>query len=484
MDEHVALYVRLSPRPDGSYEGVDLQEAAGRRYAASNWPGRPVVVYADTGLSASGNGPRPRYEALREQIRGGRVAHLWTVEQTRLERTETGWFALAAELDAAAILEVHTDRDGVVRVGDDVAGIKAVIAAGEIRRLRRRVSDRLDANAAAGTPPGSTPFGFRHTAAENGVKTYAIVTEQAEVVRDAAAKVLSGWSLTSIVRRLVDAGVRGSRGGHLTTTAVRAMVTTPAVAGLRVHQGRIVGRGNWPPILDEATWRAGCDRLGAARTVTTSGGRAYPVAGPGQRRVARRYLLTGGLARCAVCGAELVGTLKQFRRGRRVAYYVCSMKPKHGGRGCVGIQAEPCERHVLTELMAALATPEFVAALTTDQHADRRDEITTSLEDLQRKRRDLAAQWARELTVAEWQSARDELDAQENLLRVELAEIPAPLGDVDPRALTDPRVWAGMLLDERREMVRLFVPRVTVGRATPPFVRVDLSRVRIDWRTA
>ena len=37
---YVALYLRLSPRPDGSYEGVDVQEWWGREYAAKTWPGR------------------------------------------------------------------------------------------------------------------------------------------------------------------------------------------------------------------------------------------------------------------------------------------------------------------------------------------------------------------------------------------------------------------------------------------------------------
>ncbi len=46
------------------------------------------------------------------------------------KRQEIGWFVLAAELAEAGIGEVHTDRDGIVRVGDDAAAIKAVLAAG------------------------------------------------------------------------------------------------------------------------------------------------------------------------------------------------------------------------------------------------------------------------------------------------------------------------------------------------------------------
>ena len=113
---HAAIYARLSPRPDGNYDGVDIQEAQGRRYAARTWPGVPVVVYADEGISAANGDHRPAFETMREAIRAGDVAHIWAVEQSRLERREVGWFQLAAEIDAAGIREVHTDRDGIVRV--------------------------------------------------------------------------------------------------------------------------------------------------------------------------------------------------------------------------------------------------------------------------------------------------------------------------------------------------------------------------------
>jgi hypothetical protein len=46
---YAALYCRLSPRPDGSYEGVEDQEKWGREYAASKWPGEPVEVFPRAG---------------------------------------------------------------------------------------------------------------------------------------------------------------------------------------------------------------------------------------------------------------------------------------------------------------------------------------------------------------------------------------------------------------------------------------------------
>ncbi|MEN3307083.1 MAG: site-specific recombinase, partial [Micromonosporaceae bacterium] len=76
-ERYVAIYARLSPRPDGSYEGVPAQVKAGRAYAAQAWPGMAVKPFSDKGISAANGDHRPQYEALREAVARGEVAHLW-----------------------------------------------------------------------------------------------------------------------------------------------------------------------------------------------------------------------------------------------------------------------------------------------------------------------------------------------------------------------------------------------------------------------
>ena len=120
MSYYAALICRLSPRPDGKYEGVEDQEKWGRAYAAEHWPGLPVEVFADRGISAANGDHRPGLERFREWLADGRIAHVWAVEQSRISRETDGrypWFTLAAELDAAGVHEVHTQRDGIIRQG-------------------------------------------------------------------------------------------------------------------------------------------------------------------------------------------------------------------------------------------------------------------------------------------------------------------------------------------------------------------------------
>lgn len=484
MTKYVALVCRLSPRPDGSYEGVDLQEGWGRDYAASAWPDLPVEVFADRGVSASNGDHRPEFERFREWVAAGKIAHVWAVEQSRLERREAEWFQLAAELDAAGITELHTNRDGLIVVRGAVSGIKAVLNAEEIRKLKRRINDRLKENAGKGLPPGSRPFGYAHGKDDQGNNTYVIVPKQADAIRWAADKVLSGWSLSNIAAELRGRGLRGGHGGEITANTVKSMVTAPTISARRVHQGRIVGEGNWPPILDEQTRQAVKAKLDTNRVVRRRGGGTYPISSVRQKGnpAGRRYVLTGGLAVCGECGKPLYGSMKQ-RKNDTMPYLLCH--PKMGGKGCVGIMLDPTEKFVVDELFDELDKPEFLEAVAADTHADRRDAITAALEAIDGpggQREQLAELWATpgELTAAEWQTARRALAEHEQQLRAELAEVPPPLVNLD--IATARSAWPDMTLDEQREFLRLFIAKVTINRAKPGARSFDDGRVDIAWR--
>lgn len=478
MMQHVALYCRLSPRPDGSYEGVEDQETWGREYADDHWPGLPVVVYADTGISAANGDHRPRYEALRSALGRGEVAHLWTVEQSRIERTEVGWFAVAAEMDDAGVSELHTGRDGVIRVRDEVAGIRAVLAAGEVRKLRRRVRDTLAERAAQGRPSGASPFGYRHSTDPDNekVKTLEIIAEEAAIVRESADRFLSGWGLTRIAEDLRGRGFTGKYGGLITGGSVRKMISNAAVAGMRSYHGRTIP-GTWPAILERDVWDAVHDRLKAPRTVHRSDGKDLPVPLT-ERGWSRRYLLTGGIAFCGVCGAQLGATMKQVRK-RYMPYYLCLKK--YGGRSCVGIMGERTEDEVAARLLDELDRPAFRTAFGVDEHLERREGLTDQLRALDVRRNDLAAMWAAdEISADEWRAARAGLDQREHSLRADLAAIPPPVASVDFSMIREG--WKAMILDERREIIGMFVERVVIHRAKIGTRGFDPGRVAIEWR--
>lgn len=503
--KHAALYCRIS-QANGHADKIEDQERWGREYAAQTWPGLPVVTYADNDLSAARDDViRPAFERLKAAIAAGQVAEVWAKEQSRLQRIEVRWFEFAALCAANGITKVHTRAQGIIDVGGVVAGIQAVLAAHEVRQLTQRINDRLDKLAAAGRPAGATPFGYRHAVSDEGIKTYAIVPEQAKAIRWAAERVLAGWSLSHIAGELRERwGLHGAhrvkvrdasgqvvtdakgepvtRPSTLTAGAVRNMLTKPAIAGHRVHRGVDLGpgTGNWEPILDEDIWQACRAKLGGTRTVQRSDGRSY-VVGPAHKGhpPGRRYLLTGGLAVCGRCGAPMLGQVLQKYKGQ--PYLMCSRrKTKERSGACTGIMLTATEAHVVEALFAELDNPEFRAALAADEHEARRDELTAALAALDRQRAELAALWATpgELTTEEWRAARDGLAAQERKLRDELAALPPP-----PHAGIDGarEAWPHMTLDEQREFLRLFIRRVTIHPATPGRKGFDAGRVSIEY---
>jgi hypothetical protein len=279
-------------------------------------------------------------------------------------------------------------------------------------------------------------------------------------------------------------GLQGAHGGKIGPQAVRSMVTNPTIAGYRVLRKRIVGQGNWPAILDDETWQACRLKLSQPRRVTRKDGKGtYPVTERHQgNSTGRKYLLTGGLARCGVCGERMVGSLKKMKN-QRVPYLGCH--PNVGGRGCTGILLLNTEAHVVDALWAELDKPEFLNAISADEHGTRRDAIANALDAIEKQRGDLATLWATpgELTDTEWKEARRTLAENERQLRIELAELPPPVINVDIAGAR--AAWPDMTVDEKREFLRLFVTKVTVHKARPGHPRVfDAGRVTIEWRTA
>lgn len=480
MTQYVALCCRISRDKSGRTEGVQAQERWGREYAADTWPGVPVEVFADGNNSAMNpDGPRPEHDRFKEWLAAGRIGHVWAVEQSRLERDEMSWFGLAAELDAAGITHLHTKRDGLVNVRGVVAGIKAVINASEVRVMKARLADTLADKAGRGLPPGGAHACYRGAKTPDGEKTLEPIPERAEAYTWAADAVLSGWSLANVTTELRSRGVTGTRGGELGASSVRSTLLSPTIAGKRVHQGVTV-RGNWPAVLDESTWRAVTARLTADRVVQRSDGKAYLVQGRRRNHPGLKYLLTGGLVVCGVCEHELIGAPKVHRNGTRRPHYLCAIVK--GGRACVSAAMDRVDDVVMERLWAELDKPEFLHALAVDEHAERRDAIVKQLGDLEQQRTELAGMWsARQLTAAEWSTARSGLAEQERALSTTLAELPAPRARVDVAEAR--QAWPHMTLDERRDFVRLFIERVTIERAAAEGKRVfDPNRVSIDWR--
>jgi DNA invertase Pin-like site-specific DNA recombinase len=460
---YVAIYCRISDDRNGRGENVENQEGWGRAYAAEQWPNLPVRVYVDNDLSASKRHVRlPERERLRRDLAAGEIAQVWTVEQSRLQRRETDWFALADEFEDAGVTHLHTQRDGVRHVRDLAASIQAILNAEEARKLSKRVRDDMAEHARAGGIPGGTVYRYKRIA-ENGVKRLAIVPEQAAIIREIAERILAGETQTAIANDLHARGIVGPRGGRIWQSTVHSMVTNHTVAGKRVHDPGNTGKGvvypgSWEPILDEATWQRVRDRIGETKI-----GRWKST-----RPERYRYdTLLSGIITCADCpkggsAYAMVATNKLERRAAgstaRTLYYACRLC----GRG---INARAVDAYVEARLLDRL---DGLVDLRTPVDKWRHDKIKAELERIRRDRETWGVMLADgTMTTDTYVAAEARAAERVRALEAELRDLPTPDETLSADAV---RIgWDGGTIHERREIIGRFTTRVSVAAAPPGF---------------
>lgn len=403
-------------------------------------------------------------------LAAGRADALVVWDVDRLTRTprELEDVVDLAERRGIALASVGGDIDLATPQGRLTARIKGSVARHESEQLARRVQRKIAERAESGAPHGRTAYGWRREQIvdDQGRRLGSrdvIHPEQARVIRSAAAAILAGDSLRSVVGRLNAEGER-INGRPFTHPVLRDLLLRERNAGLRVHRGRVIGKAAWEPVLDEDTYR----RLVAALTDpsrrTTPGSQV-------------RWLLSG-LARCGKCGGPLRGLLAG-RDGRLSNSYVCTAGYH------VRINCPELEDLVQGLVVARLGQPDAAAALTRgdpEQAAAAREQHAAI-----RARLDLAADSFAAGQIDGGQLARitgklrPELERWEAAVRAasaapDLTDLAAP--DVAER-------WSSLSLDRRRAVIRLLLAGITVGPAAragrQPF---DPNRVRVQWATS
>ena len=217
------------------------------------------------------------------------------------------------------------------------ATIKTAVSEHEISMMKIRMRRAAKQKAERGEPKWKRAFGYSGD-------TYQLDPHTAPLVKQAYAAVLAGSSLGDVARMFNDAGAYGLTGRPWTQSTVSLFLRKPRNAGLRAHNGEIVGKGTWPALVDESTWRA-------AQSVLDAPGRA-----PGRKSV-RRHLLTGVL-QCGKCGHHVVG---QWTREGKIAY---SCRACRG----VSIRAEHVEPLLYGVVSGRLAMPDAIDLLKAELH--------------------------------------------------------------------------------------------------------------------
>jgi hypothetical protein len=234
-------------------------------------------------------------------------------------------------------------------------------------------------------------------------------------------------------------------------------------AGLRSHNGEIVGKGTWPALVDESTWRA-------AQAVLNADGRK-----PGRKSV-RKHLLTGVL-QCGKPGCG--GYLSALRTAKKALLYQCGFC--HG----VSVRAEHVEPLLYGIVAGRLAMPDAVDLLKAEIHDEAEAErLRTEKAALFTKLDELAVERAQGLLTGRQVQIATEVVQQQIDALTRKEEDQERLRVFDGIPLGKPEAAAAVkrLSPDRFRAVLDVLMTVTVlptgkgGRVFHP------ERVRVQWR--
>lgn len=429
-----------------------------------------VDVLVDNDRSAFSGRRRPAYERLLERLSAAEVDVVVAWHPDRLHRApielETFIDVLEA-VGAKAVTVMAGHWDLSTTSGRVSARIVGVVARGESEHKADRQRRKALELAQAGLPNGSgtRAFGFRPGNVE-------LAPVEAEMIRQAVRDVLDGASVRSIAARWQAMGVPTPRAGQLshptawTSQVVKKILTSPRIAGLRQHQGPdgATYPAVWPAIVDEITWRR-------ARTLLTDPARTT-------LHSARRYLLTGGVARCGIegCGAKLVARPRADKR----RCYVCATGVNFHGCGGIRVLADELEAYVVDRLVAWLAGQDLPDV------GDGPGVELMQLEETEAALVEIAEDYYVNRSVD-----RAAFDASTARLRTRLVQLRTVVAAREREAAArrlvgDPadlaERWAGLDLARQRAIVERYVGVVVVSSAVRGRNRFDSGRVEIAWR--
>ena len=281
-----AIYTRLSLAVMGDTTKVEDQARICRELcAARGW--HVHDVYCDNSKSAwQRNRKRKDWDRMLTDVESGKLNAIMIYHGDRLVRQPFDLETLINLADGKGIKLASPTGTRDLENGDDLFILRIEVAAAcreswstsrrkkaQYERMRRQGLIRPGGG-------GGRAFGFE----TDGVTHRP---DEIAVIREAAAAVIGGSSVRSVVAELNERGVRTTAGNVMRQGSFQRTLLLPRMAGL-MPDGESAAA--WEPVLDRGTW----ETLRALKGMRQNAG-----AGKGAA-----YLLSG-IARCGGCGHVL-----------------------------------------------------------------------------------------------------------------------------------------------------------------------------------
>jgi len=281
--------------------------------------------------------------------------------------------------------------DSGTELGLAVIRMLVNFASVESTSISLRISSRMQEMARGGTPLWrGRAFGFSSDA-------QTLVDEEAELIREAASRVIDGESPSEIAKDWRRRRIWTNTGNfHWVPGRVWAILMSHRLVGDNEFRGQVVARDCFPAILDRPTH---------AKVRAVLADTRHP------RRLTYPGLLTG-LLRCARCGANLhAGAIKRhLTNGDLATYrvYRCARPPTGCGRP--NVNADYVETLVTEAVLCRIEARRLIEPIP-DLPADADDRLIEAYGRYSAAVVELTTDYFvhRKLTREEWRAARDGL---------------------------------------------------------------------------
>lgn len=351
-----------------------------------------VDVVEDGGISAyKGKRERPGYNQVLDLIRRGEVDRVVCYNVDRLHRSTRQLLDYLELCRSHGVITEATQGAGINPMSSDGV-LLATILGSVTEQESNRKSERVLRSQRQAAEQGVFSRGARYRTF-GYTRGGEVVPEERDAVREAADRLLAGETLSRIVRDLADRGVTTTTGRPMYHQRLRDILRNPKIAGLSTWNpkgrdgryspmtpDRVVGTGQWEPLLERETWEAVVRLLDNPERVTNHVG------------AAPQWLLSG-IATCGVCGARLrVKTVT--RGGVRERRYSC--RNTGDGKRHVSRKTEVLDPYVTYVVLRTLEQVDLGQYLTAsdDRDDDAAASLVTRRGELENRLADLEAQLA------------------------------------------------------------------------------------------
>jgi DNA invertase Pin-like site-specific DNA recombinase len=347
----------------------------------------PQHVYIDNGASAwQRNRKRPGWDALLEAARRGEVKHIVCYHPDRLMRQPHDLEELLSISDQHGIMLYGRINRRDLQDPDDRYALRIEVAHAcrSSDDASRRLKDERAERAERGLPK---PGGYRRYGYDKtGMRVNA---REAAIIQEVFRRYVAGEGPVAIATDLNRRGVRTAKGQTWIGNGVRELLSREYLAGIRAHNGEVVGTGVWPAIIDRATWDL------AQEMKQFRSAEYQPPQGASRPR---RFYLLRGVVTCGRCGTAMTGVKGMYKctRDTRTDHLRCGRR----------IMAEQLEKFVedaavrfLEKLAVGAGRPSRLS-----QEAKRAQE---QIEDDERQLHELNQMWThKEVTTREYRVMR------------------------------------------------------------------------------